>query len=312
MTATICARCAGEQPRPNCANAFAHIGIVKVHWECWSLCNLGCEFCYRTLGNPLNTADGEVLLGAIAASGARTIVFAGGDPGLRRDLPHLIGCAKSLGLAVEVQTNAHHIAADLRELLLSDTVDLVGLSLDGATSATHDMLRVTRGNFRRVLNTLAALDAAGRPVIVRTMVNAENINELDAIGALVAPHSNVIRWSLLEFTPVGEGFRNAQRFEISHHRYVEAAESARSYFARPDTVDVYTGERKTGTYALITPEGGLYGTGTVESGTYPVVGNMLTDHLDDLAAELPFDLDRHRARYGGGLAGLIPLEPKGE
>ncbi len=77
-----------------------------------------------------------VLLANIAASGANRIVFAGGDPSLRKDLPDLAPAAKSSGLQVEIQTNAHVTSAALEAALKH--ADGVGLSLDGPSPEVHD------------------------------------------------------------------------------------------------------------------------------------------------------------------------------
>ncbi|MFM8286656.1 MAG: hypothetical protein ACKOGA_08020, partial [Planctomycetaceae bacterium] len=68
-------------------------------------------------------------------------------------------------------------------------------------------------------------------------------------------------------------------------------------------IDVYRNEDKPGTYALVTPDGHLYGTGTVVNGDYPKVGSMLRNHLSDLAKRLVFFPERHSRRYSNILPG---------
>lgn len=296
-----CAACSGSSQRTSCNNAFSEKGIVKVHWECWSACNLNCGFCFRTRGVPLEEEEAKLLLLAIAASGVTSIVFAGGDPTLRRDLPLLIAYSKQLGLQVEVQTNAHYMPKSMAELLSGENISLIGLSLDGASPNTHDFLRSTRGNFDRVLDFLNICRAAHKPVIMRTVVNKNNLYELADIGGIISKYDNVIRWSLLEFTSIGDGYANEEKFKVSRSAFSKAANYAASQFAGRAEVDIYYGEAKKGTYAMVTPDGHLYGTSYSAEGRYPLVGSLLRNHLSDLAAGLPFHSDNHHRRYGSPL-----------
>lgn len=43
-----------------CRDAFKRIGLSKLHWECWSDCNLHCKFCYRTVDTPLGVVGMDV------------------------------------------------------------------------------------------------------------------------------------------------------------------------------------------------------------------------------------------------------------
>jgi MoaA/NifB/PqqE/SkfB family radical SAM enzyme len=283
--------------RGECRNSFGLLGLLKVHWECWSDCNLPCEFCYRTRGNVLSTADAKKLISAVQTAGVQTLVFAGGDPSIRPDIAELISLAREIGLRVEVQTNAHHAPANfLRELRY---VQLAGLSLDGPIAAVHDAFRGKRGNFDRVLGLLGKLNEWGVPVIVRTIVSKPNYETVHLIGRLLQNMDNLVRWSLIEFSPVGEGYTNCNNYQINRALFRAAAERACSAFPDDSKIDIYELEAKAGAYALVTPAGFLYGTGTSTiNGVYPTIGSILQEHLSILADKLPFSKERHVRRYG--------------
>ena len=105
---------------------------------------------------------------AVRTGGAHGIVFAGGDPSIRPDICSLFEFARSIGLLVEVHTNAQCIRAEFLELLRE--ADLVGLSLDGPDAETHDGFRGKPGNFDKVLTVLHQLSESGTPIVVRTVV----------------------------------------------------------------------------------------------------------------------------------------------
>jgi hypothetical protein len=110
---------------------------------------------------------------------------------------------------------------------------------------------------------------------------------------------NLVRWSLLEFSPVGEGYINRGSFQLDREFFRAATERAGSTFSDPSKIDVYQAEAKAGTYALITPAGNMYGTAAPTlDGVFPTVGSILHEHLSVLADKLPFSKALHLQRYG--------------
>ncbi|WP_175420399.1 radical SAM protein [Rhodococcus sp. SGAir0479] len=306
MTAT-CAACDDSPAKSSldeCRGAFSRIGLSKIHWECWSECNLHCKFCYRSVDTPLTFDNALQLIEISRYAGIDRFVFAGGDPSLRSDLPALIDFATSIGLSVELQSNFQKFSKDLQERILDGKVALTGISLDGGTANKHDNFRSTRGNFKAVINALDFHEQAGRPAIVRTIVSRQNSNCISDIGKLLTPYRCITRWSLLEFTPIGDGFTNRNIYSISATEYEEIVASAIESYEGLAEVDVFRASAKLGTYGMVTPAGLLYGVISPPSdGKYPIVGSMLERHLNDLASSLPFDRQQHLSRYSTQLLG---------
>jgi MoaA/NifB/PqqE/SkfB family radical SAM enzyme len=296
-TAEFCGGCRSVPVDGRCRHSLRHAGIMKVHWESWSDCNLSCPFCYRARGNPLSTGDAELLISAVSTGGAEGLAFAGGDPSLRKDLRSLVERAKLEGLAVEIHTNAQHVTEDFREALAA--ASLVGVSIDGPTATVHDQFRSRTGNFRKVLNMLDFLAAANVPVIARTVVALPNYDSVTQIGSILARYPNLIRWSLMEFSPVQLGYVNRTAYEIDRDVFNRVGASVREKYDGVMSIDLYRLEDKVGTYMLITPDGRVYGTaGNPIGGAHPTIGSILETHLRDLVDMLPFDATRHWRRYG--------------
>jgi MoaA/NifB/PqqE/SkfB family radical SAM enzyme len=292
----FCGGCHGSAVREACRNSLQLLGAHKVHWECWSECNLSCQFCYRTQGVPLETPNAERLLAAVAVAGAETIVFAGGDPSLRGDIGHLLRRARALGLTTEVQTNAHHAPAGFRQALTE--ADSVGLSLDGPTAEVHDRFRSKRGNFARVSEALDLLQRAGVPVTVRTVVARPNFRQLADLGDLLLPYGNVAFWHLLEFSAVGTGYRNRQRYELERALFDEVVVQVTTRYEGKLEIHARRSEVKSGAYVMVTPDGAVYGTtDETVAGLYPRVGSVLRDHLSELAERIEFRREVHEDRY---------------
>jgi MoaA/NifB/PqqE/SkfB family radical SAM enzyme len=299
----FCGGCVGSAVRGACRGSLKRLGAHKVHWECWSECNLNCQFCYRTRGVPLDTPDAERLLAAVAVAGAETIVFAGGDPSLREDIGHLLRRARALRLTTEVQTNAHHASDGFRQALTE--ADSVGLSLDGPTAEVHDRFRSKRGNFARVFEALDLLQRGGVPVTVRTVVARPNFRQLADLGELLLPYGNVAFWHLLEFSAVGAGYRNRQKYELERALFDEVVVQVTARYEGKLEIHARRSEVKSGAYVMVTPDGAVYGTTdeTVD-GLYPRVGSVLRDHLSELAERIVFRREVHEDRYREISAGL--------
>lgn len=292
----FCGGCPEGAVEASCRGGFSRIGAKKVHWECWSDCNLACGFCYRSRGVPLQTADARRLLSAIATAGSQMVVFAGGDPAIRADLGDLVDYARTLRLRTEVHTNAQFAPDRVKRALAQ--VDCVGLSLDGPTEAIHDAVRRKPGNFKRVLALLAYLEQAGVPVIVRTVVARPNHTAVADIGELLIGFDNVLAWYLLEFSPVGLGFDSRETFELPPARFDEAVRQASLRHGGRLEVHPRREEDKSGAYILVTPDGDVYGTGADPvDGRYPRVGSVLREHLRVLADRVDFRRERHEPRF---------------
>jgi sulfatase maturation enzyme AslB (radical SAM superfamily) len=176
---------------------------------------------------------------------------------------------------------------------------LIGLSIDAATPEIHDSLRGRVGNFERAFDLLCWLADNGTPTIVRSVVVPQNLKEFPGIAERLSQFPNVIRWSILEFSPVGEGFVNRETFGVRRSDFEMAADAGARAWRGEGQVDIFRNEAKAGAYLLLTPGGLAYGTSstTAPTGAFPTVGSILSDHLADLAGALPFAAERHRERY---------------
>ena len=293
----LCGGCCPREPNAHCVGAFARIGILKVHWECWSDCNLSCPFCYRTVDPPLDLADGKRLLRIVKTSGVQGIVFTGGDPSLRPDLIDLIAYARDLDLWTEIQTNAQEQSSTFHNLLLN--VNLVGVSLDGCDPESHDLFRLQPGNYEQVTALLRYLEQHRIPVVVRSIVAQSNYTRIASLGPILSPYQNVVRWVLMEFKPIGGGYTNRGEYLLERKAFEEVVKRARSLTGQHPKIDVYRVEDSIGIYALITATGQLFGVSKSEGESHPTLGSMFSSHLGELADELLFSRERHWQRYGG-------------
>jgi pyruvate-formate lyase-activating enzyme len=121
-----------------------------------------------------------------AARGFGVVTFTGGEPTMRRDLASLVAAARSLGLAVGLQTNGRLLSRpEVREPLLGRDVRFV-VALHGADAAVHDAVTRAPGSFDQTTAAMRALAEAGEKVTAKVVISRLNLAALPAIPPLLA------------------------------------------------------------------------------------------------------------------------------
>ncbi len=160
-----------------------------VVWNMTRRCNLRCVHCYARATSmagrdEMDTAQGKALIDDLAAYGAPVMLFSGGEPLVREDLPELAAHAVSRGMRAVISTNGTLItpqkAAELKKVGLS----YVGISLDGLDSV-HDSFRQCAGAFRQAMQGIANCQAEGLKVGLRFTINRRNAGEVPRLFDLV-------------------------------------------------------------------------------------------------------------------------------
>jgi MoaA/NifB/PqqE/SkfB family radical SAM enzyme len=148
----------------------------------------------------VSTDQAITLIENIAASDVYQLAFAGGEPLLRPDMLDLATHARSLGLTVQISTNASHDKVPAAAHIRNAGFQCIQVSLDGANSKSHDRVRGA-GSFAKVLSFLNDCRSADLPIIVAVSVTSSNVRELVGIRRLCDEYSvgvikiqPVIRW----------------------------------------------------------------------------------------------------------------------
>lgn len=159
-------------------------------------CNLSCPTCptgsgkIRPLPDMTPARFGQVLDGL--GGQVRTLsLWNYGEPTLNPDLDKLIACAKERGVAsVKVSSNGLALRGDRGRALLTSGLDVLILSVDGASQATYEKFRL-HGRFDTVAEAIQGLCAdkkrlgLARPSIeLQFIVMRHNEHEIDSIRAL--------------------------------------------------------------------------------------------------------------------------------
>ena len=160
-----------------------------VVWNITRKCNLKCVHCYahateEAVVNELTTDEGKALIDDLAAFGAPVMLFSGGEPLVRKDLPELAAYAVDKGMRAVISTNGTLITPAVAKTLKRIGLSYVGISLDGMRPV-NDKFRGVPGAFDKALDGIRNCQAAGIKVGLRFTINRYNVDEIPAIFDLL-------------------------------------------------------------------------------------------------------------------------------
>ncbi len=158
-------------------------------WNMTRRCNLKCVHCYaKALAedgtDEISTEQGKAIIDDLGAYGSPVILFSGGEPLVRRDLPELASYATEKGMRAVISTNGTLITKEKARELKQVGLSYVGISLDGGREV-HDRFRGVPGSFDRTLKGIENCQEEGLKVGLRFTVNKRNVDEIPKLFELI-------------------------------------------------------------------------------------------------------------------------------
>jgi 12,18-didecarboxysiroheme deacetylase len=160
-----------------------------VVWNMTRRCNLTCSHCYASADcsvpdREMDTQQGRALLRSLADFGCPVVLFSGGEPTMREDLPELAEYAVSLGLRAVISTNGTLIDGAMAQRLKDIKLSYVGISIDGAREH-HNLMRRDPNAYDNALAGLRACRDVGLKVGLRHTITSFNCADIDALFDLL-------------------------------------------------------------------------------------------------------------------------------
>lgn len=181
-----------------------------VIWEVTRACDLACAHCRaeaqpQALPGELSRAEALALIDDVAGMGARVLVFTGGDPLKREDLPALIRHGKSRGLRVgTIPAAAPGLTREKVQELKEAGLDQMALSLDASAAPEHDRFRGVEGTYAKVMEAAGWAREAGIPLQINSVVTRGNLEDMPRLAQKVAELGAVF-WEVFFLVPMGRG-----------------------------------------------------------------------------------------------------------
>ena len=146
-------------------------------------CNNDCHHCYnarpRTFGE-VDTAHWKQVIDRVWDLTIPHIVFTGGEPTLREDLPELIAYAEEKGLITGLNTNGRRLcSADYVATLVKAGLDHVQITLESHLPDIHDQMVNYRGAWQQTVAGVRNALATRLFVMTNTTMLQSNTPNLD-------------------------------------------------------------------------------------------------------------------------------------
>ncbi|MHB9029729.1 MAG: radical SAM protein [Candidatus Latescibacterota bacterium] len=152
-------------------------------------CTLACRHCRgdslrEEYPDELTFQEIRAILDNTARFARPILIITGGEPLTRPDVYDLAAYSTSLGFRTVLATCGHFLDDTTVPRLMDAGVMRISISLDGATSATHDRFRGVPGAFDATLRGIEALRRHGLEFQVNSTLTVLNIAELERLHDL--------------------------------------------------------------------------------------------------------------------------------
>ena len=177
---------AAAPARAVAARDSADLGApLYIAWQITNECNLACLHCIEESGpgkafrDELSATQIDSIVDQLVALDVPYVSFSGGEPMLH---PHFYAMVERFcagGGQLKIETNGHYLMPENCARLRDLGVKAVQVSLDGASRATFNRMRV-RGEFDTAVDGTRNLHKAGVPIEVNFSPTLFNIHEVGA------------------------------------------------------------------------------------------------------------------------------------
>lgn len=178
----------------NAANVMATPRFLDV--AITSQCNLRCKYCSHFSGpgdveHELSSKQWCRFFAKLEELCVMRITLQGGEPFCRDDIKELVAAIVRHRMRFQVLSNGTLITRDMAAFLAATKrCDNVQISIDGANSQAHDVLRGA-GSFARSVQAISYLKECGVPVSVRITLHRHNVSSLKEVARLLLEEMEV-------------------------------------------------------------------------------------------------------------------------
>lgn len=180
-----------------------------IAWEITRRCNLSCIHCRSSseIGHQktgFTTEQALALIEDIASFAKPVMVLTGGEPLLREDLFDIAGYGHEKGFRMCLATNGTLVTDSTCENIKTSGIQIVSLSLDGASPETHDNFRNQSGAFEGTIRAARTFKEHNISFIINSSFTKRNQKDIKEVYKL-AKELGATAWYLFMIVPTGRG-----------------------------------------------------------------------------------------------------------
>jgi len=192
-------------------------------------CNLHCDYCFyahEMHDRPdLSKEEWFTFFDELGRLGVRTLTLSGGEVFVRKDFFELLDYIIEKRMRYSILSNGTLITEKILSLFgekkRRQRLNSIQVSIDGSCAEIHDKSR-GEGCFKRAINGLRLLKAAGFPVTSRVTVNRHNVDDLDNIARLLLEDVGLPGFSTNDAMPMGAGCDNQAGITLLPQQQLQA------------------------------------------------------------------------------------------
>jgi MoaA/NifB/PqqE/SkfB family radical SAM enzyme len=256
--------------------------VPSVDWWITSRCNLTCDFCYGPVPGKDPVERRAEIVAALAACSAPVVTFCGGEPMLIRKIDQYAATLAQGGKAAVLNTNGHFLRRRLDQGFRLAAFAMVGVSIEGSTSAIHRAMRGKDADLDEVLEAARLVTKEpGVSLKLATVVSGVNRDDVPALASTVRDLAPDI-WRLYQYSGRGPQNFGQQRHWLPDDEFQRLVEAAADLAAPVPTAPASAAE--TEGCLIVDPEGNVL---RPAGDDYVRHGNCLEESLDDIWARIP-------------------------
>ncbi|HTI16023.1 MAG TPA: pyrroloquinoline quinone biosynthesis protein PqqE [Dictyobacter sp.] len=192
-------------------------------------CPLHCPYCSNPLQmssneRELTTEEWQRVISEASRLGVLHILFSGGEPLLRKDLPALITTAQAAGMYTNLITSALGLTRKRTQQLKDAGLDSIQISFQADEANNADVIAGTQAHTRK-LAAARLVRELGFPLTINAVLHRGNINRIANIIAL-AEELDAQRLELASTQFLGWAFKNKEALLPTRQQVIAAQQIA--------------------------------------------------------------------------------------
>ncbi|HJX31493.1 MAG TPA: heme b synthase [Thermodesulfobacteriota bacterium] len=197
--------------------------LRMIAWEVTRNCNLNCIHCRASADvgphpGELSREECLRLIDAIASFSKPVVILTGGEPLLRNDIFEIAAYGNKQGLRMVMAINGTLLDPENIKKMQDAGIQRISVSLDGATSETHDEFRRVKGAFAGALQGIEYAKAEALEFQINTTITRQNLKEVAKIHGL-AKTLGAKAHHIFVLVPTGRGKEIEEEQKVSPEEY---------------------------------------------------------------------------------------------
>lgn len=265
--------------------------LYSVCWNVTNKCNENCKFCYRKISNDNSLENNIKIFNNISNIKINKITFAGGEPLLYDKLFDLVDYIKKNNpdIILSITTNGKIINEHIIDEIIK-RFDWITFSIDSSDNNINEEIGRGSNHLPKIIWLLEKFNNKIN-IKINTVVSKYNLEDLNNIYNIISKY-NIQRWKLFRFYPNRKGKTNRTLFEITNKESEKIEKWTKELKTYNKKINIEYNDYD----EIATSYFSIYPDGSVENKYNEVIGNLITNSIDNILKVKEEELQNHNLR----------------